>query len=70
MEISQAGVFFYLEPIVGALVAIPLLGEKITLPFLAGTAFILLGIYIAEKRLPYQALRRHLNLKPTETKDA
>ncbi len=58
LPVSEIGVFIYLDPIVAVLIAIPLLGEVITLPYLIGTAFVFLGIFIAEGRLPYHPLHK------------
>ena len=43
----------YVNPIITVLIAIPLLGEKITPPFIIGTLLAVLGIYVAEGRIPY-----------------
>lgn len=50
---SEVGIFLYIDPIVTALVAVPLLHEKITITFLLGTILVFVGIFVAEKRLHY-----------------
>ncbi len=50
---SQIGLYMYVNPIITVLIAIPLLGEKITPPFIIGTLLAVLGIYVAEGRIPY-----------------
>ncbi len=46
---SQAGVFLYIEPLVTAVVAALLLGERITLISLLGGAVILLGVWLVNR---------------------
>lgn len=53
MDASRVGFFFYLDPIVGTVASILLLGETITAFFLFGTFFIFSGLYLAEKRIPF-----------------
>jgi len=60
---SEIGLYMYINPIVTVLIAIPLLGEKITGPFIAGSIFSLLGIYIAENRVPYWPIHHTINPK-------
>lgn len=55
---QEIGVFFYIDPIVAALIAIPLLGEKITGIFLFGSLLVFTGIFIAEGRLHYHPLHK------------
>lgn len=50
---AEIGLYMYLNPIVTVLIAVPLLGEKLTPAFLIGSALAILGIYIAERRIPY-----------------
>lgn len=47
---SEIGIFAYVDPIATALVAVPLLGEKITFFYLLGTAFVFVGLLIAERK--------------------
>lgn len=54
----KTSVFVYIDPIAAALIAIPLLGEVITLPFIIGSTLVFAGILIAEKRLPYHPLHK------------
>lgn len=57
----KTSVFTYIDPIVAVLIAIPLLGEKLTMPFIIGSVLVFLGILIAEHRLPYHPLHKILN---------
>ena len=56
LSTTEYGVFGYTDPIATVLVAIPLLGEVITLPYIIGTGFILIGVYITEHRLHWHPL--------------
>lgn len=58
LSASRVGFFFYLDPVVGTLAAVVLLGEVITIPFLLGAALIFLGLFIAEGHLPYHHLQK------------
>lgn len=53
IAVSKADFFFYLDPVVSTILAMVLLSEKITFPFVIGSILILLGIFFAEKRFPY-----------------
>lgn len=57
---NRTTVFTYLDPVVAILIAIPLLGEKITLPFILGSILVFLGILIAERRLHWHPLHKLL----------
>ena len=57
----KTSVFTYIDPVVAILIAIPLLGEKITLPFIIGSALIFVGILIAEHRIHWHPLHKLLN---------
>ncbi len=57
----RTGVFTYIDPVIAIIIAIPLLGEKITLPFILGSILVFLGILIAEKRLHYHPLHKLLS---------
>lgn len=48
LPISEAGLFLYLNPIAGVAVAILLLGEQITAPFLVGGLLVFAGVVMAE----------------------
>lgn len=48
---SETGIYLYIEPLVTAAIAVPLLGEHITLPFLLGSLFVFLGIFLAERHI-------------------
>lgn len=55
---SEVGMFLYIDPIVTALVAMPLLGEQITAAFIAGSVLVFAGIFIAEGRIHYHPLHK------------
>lgn len=57
IKASEAGIFAYVDPLATILVAVPLLGEKITLTYIIASIFIFAGIFIAEKRLNYHPLQ-------------
>jgi len=48
MEVSHMAVFTYLNPIVGIAIAVPLLGEKISIEFILGALLVLSGIILTE----------------------
>lgn len=52
-----AGVILYLGPVVTTFVAVPVLGEKVTLPFLIGAALIIVGSAIATQ---YEMVKNHV----------
>ncbi len=54
----RTSVFTYIDPIVAIIIAIPLLGEKITIPFVIGSTLVFVGILIAEHRLHYHPLHK------------
>ncbi len=58
----KTGVFTYLDPITAVAIAIPLLGEQLTVPFLTGSALVFFGILIAERRIPWHPLHKIFNL--------
>lgn len=58
MVANEAGIFYYLDPVVAVIIAMPLLGEVITVPYILGAFFVFLGIFIAEGRLPYHPLHK------------
>lgn len=55
---NEVGVFLYIDPIVTILIAIPLLGEKLTLSFLLGALLVFAGIFIAEGRFHYHPIHK------------
>lgn len=57
---NETGIFSYIDPIATIVVAIPLLHEKITTPYVIGSFLVFLGIIIAEKRLNYHPIHRLL----------
>jgi drug/metabolite transporter (DMT)-like permease len=54
----RVAVFQYLDPVAAILLAIPLLGERLTGLYLTGSVLVFLGILIAEHRLHYHPLHR------------
>lgn len=50
IQANEVGIFSYIDPIIAALIAIPLLGEHITFTYLLGSFLVFIGIYIAEAR--------------------
>lgn len=53
----MAGVVLYLNPVLTTIVAVPVLEEKISLPFIVGTALIISGSIIATQ---YELVSRHV----------
>ncbi len=53
---SEVGIFSYVDPVATVLVAIPLLGEKITPVYLLSSLLVFLGIFISEGRLHWHPL--------------
>lgn len=49
-QVQKAGIFLYIEPVVAAAIAIPLLGESFTPLLLLSAAFIFAGLWLAEKQ--------------------
>ena len=60
MPAYKTSIFAYIDPVAAILVAIPLLGERITPPFVIGSALVFLGILTAEKRLHWHPLHKVL----------
>ncbi len=59
---NEVGIFFYLDPLAAIVIAIPLLGEIVTLPFLIGSILVFLGLFIAEGHFPYHpSLKLRIN---------
>lgn len=57
----KTSIFTYIDPVVAILIAMPLLGEKLTLPFIAGSVLVFVGILIAERRIHYHPLHKIFN---------
>lgn len=55
---NEVGIFLYIDPVVGILIAMPLLGETITKSFMLGSILVFLGIYIAERRIHYHPIHK------------
>ena len=66
IKANEIGIFTFTEPFLTALIAIPLLGEKITISYLIGAIFVFAGILIAEAKLHFHPghnlkARHHMN---------
>jgi len=55
---SEASMFTYIDPIAGAILSYFALHEPITIPFIIGSIFIFIGIFIAQGRLHYHPFQR------------
>ena len=53
---SETTIYGYIDPINATLIAVTLLGEKITSSHLIGAFFVLSGIFLAEKRIHYHPI--------------
>ena len=58
IEAQEIGLFTYIDPLVAAIIAVPLLGEKITLVFVLGSLLVFLGISLAENRFHYHPFHK------------
>lgn len=58
IDAQEVGLFYYIDPVIAAIIAIPLLGEVITSVFLLGSLLVFSGIFIAEGRLHYHPLHK------------
>lgn len=56
-SVIKADLFQYIEPLIAALLAVSILGEKITVPFLVGAVLIATGVYLGT--LAKEAHHRH-----------
>lgn len=63
MAAGKGSVFLYADPAASVLIALPLLGEKLTALDIVGAFFIFAGIFIAEKRIHYHLQHFHLSFK-------
>jgi drug/metabolite transporter (DMT)-like permease len=52
IDATQAGVFLYFEPLVTAVLAWPILGERMGVPAVLGAAAILAGVWVVERQAP------------------
>lgn len=55
---NEVGIFFYLDPVVAVVIAMPLLGEVVTVPFLIGSILVFAGLFIAEGHFPYHPVHK------------
>jgi drug/metabolite transporter (DMT)-like permease len=53
---SEVGIFTYVDPIATIILAVPLLHEVISLPYIIGSFLVFLGIFIAEERIHYHPI--------------
>lgn len=60
IKASEIGIFSYVDPIATIVVAVPLLNEQISEPYIIGSFLVFLGIIVAEKRLNYHPLHKIL----------
>src|SRR3989344_8173260 len=58
IKASEVGIFTYVDPIATVIIAVPLLHEVITFPYLIGAALVFLGIFIAEGRVHYHPVHK------------
>lgn len=61
IEAQEIGLFTYIDPLIAVIIAIPLLGEKITLVFILGSLLVFFGISLAEGRLHYHPFHKLRN---------
>jgi drug/metabolite transporter (DMT)-like permease len=55
---QEIGLFTYIDPIIAIIIAMPLLGEKLSPVFILGSIFVFFGIFIAEGRLHYHPFHK------------
>jgi len=60
---SEVGVFTYIDPVAAVVIALPLLHEQPSFPFLFGSFLIFFGIYIAEGRLHYHPIHKLFKMR-------
>lgn len=58
IQAGEVGIFAYVDPIATIIVALPLLHETITVPYLIGSILVFLGIFIAEGRIHYHPFHK------------
>lgn len=58
IKASEVGIFTYVDPVATIVIAVPLLNEVATPPYIIGAIFVFLGIFIAEGRLHYHPLHK------------
>lgn len=63
IAVGEVGIFTYIDPIAAILIAVPLLKETITLPFIFGSLLVFAGIYLAEGKINYHFFLHFLKLK-------
>ncbi|MGH7245912.1 MAG: EamA family transporter, partial [Candidatus Levyibacteriota bacterium] len=55
---SETGIFSYVDPVVGVLIAIPLVHEYPNPIFLVGSFLIFFGIFLSENRIHYHPVHK------------
>jgi drug/metabolite transporter (DMT)-like permease len=58
VKAGDVGIFSYVDPIATIVIAVPLLGEQITIPYLIGSFLVFLGIFIAEGKIQYHPINK------------
>ncbi len=58
LEINESEIFTYIGPLANIAVAIPLLGERLSLSYFIGAFFIFLGIYLVEVRTKFHPVHK------------
>lgn len=58
VKASEVGIFNYVDPLTTIIVAIPLLGEQITSPYILGSILVFFGIFVAEGRIHYHPIHK------------
>lgn len=58
LSAQEVGIFTYLDPVAAVVLAIPLLHEYPNIYFVMGSVFVFLGIYFAERRIPWHPLHK------------
>ncbi len=58
IDACEIGLFAYIDPVIAAMIAIPLLGETITPMFILGSFFVFGGIFCAEGRIHYHPFHK------------
>ena len=56
INVSEIGIFSYVDPIATILIAVPLLNEVITQSYAIAAILVFLGIYVAENRVHYHPI--------------
>lgn len=68
VKAQEVGIFTYIDPIVGILLAMPLLGEYPNWFFIVGSTLVFIGIFLAENRIHYFPLQKMYEMLSIKTK--